>query len=455
MQVDDVFELVENERRLNALKLKEAKRRERWPKSAAGVETTEEIEKFGDVLSSLSKELLSWGVGNGLHDSLTETSKSMLGQISSKIWRRHFSEALKLAQDIPRRWQVRENEFEHMVQSIEQSRFRSQRALFSFRPSAAITSTIGRWFEIEPHGATPADLMRQCLDKARKLPSWTPHAAAILYWLGHKAEHDVINQLPAAPDEPIFNADVVASLKSTAQREGRGLARALGYDSEYPIEIGVLETEKVVVEPNTGADFIIVAYLGLEDGDSIVSAAVVQGKMELEDTPFVTNIHRHAKGFGRNHQIRALTAENRDGYYLIYPRDVHSRPMAVVPGHTLLREVRRLNRGRSIEALTESKCNVRYDDSSVDLATFLGKVLIQPRNRHSSIGAALCAIGAPTAERGSAWVDVQDLLATRLVLIEIGGRVPQRGLDYLEALGFRRAPEQKASYEDIWNGLGD
>ncbi|NEH46633.1 hypothetical protein GR215_33065 [Rhizobium leguminosarum] len=452
--MDEILELVGIEQRLTAQQLREAKRRARYPKPRPGLPSQDELEALDALLSTLARELNNWGVGNGIHQSLSDISKAILSQIAGKIRRRQFAEALVSAQNIPRRWQRDAVEFKERVRSILHLRGEAKYALFSAEPSAAITTTIGRWFAIEPHGKNPAALMRESLGHAGQVESWEPNAAAILYWMGQKAEHDVITQLPAEPGESNFNGDVVASLKAAARSEGRKIASALGYDNAFPIEIGVLETEKTVVEPNTGADFIIVAYLGQEDGHPIVCATVVQGKMENEKHPFVTNIYRSSGSFGRNHQIRALTAPHRDGYYLIYPRNVRHRPLAIAPGQALLREVLCRNPGEPIETLTKSKCEVRYEDVSIDLATFLGKVLVQPRNRFSSIGAALAAIGAPVSGLGPKAIDVQYLLAKRLVLIELGARAPQHDLDYVEALGFRRKPDEDPSYNDVWSALG-
>ena len=451
--MDEILELVAIEQRLTAQQLREAKRRARYPRPRPGLPSQDELEALDSLLSTLARELNSWGVGNGIHEELSDASKAILRQIAGKIRCRHFAEALATALNIPRRWQVNEVEFKERVQSILHLRGEDQYALFSAEPSAAITATIGRWFAIEPHGKSPVDIMGETLDAAGQVASWQPNTAAILYWMGHKAEHDAITDLPAEPDELTFNGDVVAGLKSAAKSEGRKIASALGYDGSFPIEIGVLETEKTVVEPNTGADFIIVAYLGQEDGHPIVCAAVVQGKMEEKEDPFVANIYRHSENFGTNHQVKALTAAHRDGYYLIYSRNVRRRPIAIAPGQALLREVIRLNPRRPIETLPKSKCNVRYEDVSVDLATFLGKVLVQPRYRHSSIGAALAAIGAPVSGLGAKAIDVQHLLAKRLVMIELGARAPQRDLDYVEALGFRRKPEEEPSYKDVWSAL--
>lgn len=453
--MDEILELVAIEQRLTAQQLREAKRRARYPKPRPGLPSQDELEALDTLLSTLARELNNWGVGNGNHERLSDISKAVLQQIADKIGRRQFAEALVSAQNIPRRWQVRADEFQERIRAIVQLRGETEYALFSGEPSIAITATIGRWFAIEPHGKSPAALMRESLDEAGLVGSWKPNAAAILYWMGHKAEHDLITQLPAVPEEANYNGDVVAALKTTARSEGRKIASALGYDDAFPIEIGVLETEKTVVEPNAGADFIVVAYLGQEDGQSIVSAAVVQGKMEVEGQPFVTNIYRSSGSFGRNHQIKALTAAHRDGYYLIYPRNVRHRPLAIAHGHALLQAVLRGKPGQTVGTLTKSKCDVRYEDVSIDLATFLGKVLVQPRNRHSSIGAALASIGAPVSGLGPKAADVQHLLAKRLVLIELGARAPQHDLDYVESLGFQRKPGKDPSYNDVWNAFRD
>lgn len=258
------------------------------------------------------------------------------------------------------------------------------------------------------------------------------------------AEKNLIgDDLPAKADENAFNGRVLTALMSAARKEGRLLAYQLGYDERYPLELGVLETERQVIEPNVGADFCILIYFKKEDGDAIVCAALVQGKIEGEGLTdaYTTNIFRDSS-FGVNHQIRSLTSPEKDGYYMVYPRSRATRPIVVAPAQDFLEQVLRSNPRAcgDVSRLKKGDCKVRIERASVDLATFLGGVLFDPRHRCSDIGDAIAKFGEPVEGFGARARDTTFLLAERMVLVEIGGRVPETEMTVIEAFGYQRKP---------------
>ncbi|WP_157949080.1 hypothetical protein [Neorhizobium huautlense] len=210
--------------------------------------------------------------------------------------------------------------------------------MFVKNPHAAVIAYIAHHLGIHPRGDSE-EVFSNCLDKATEAESWSFAPVAILFWIAHVAERNLMgDDLPAKADENAFNGRLLTALMSAARKEGRLLAYQLGYDEHYPPELGVLETERQVIEPNVGADFCILVYFKKQDGNAIVCAALVQGKMEGEGLTdaYTTNIFRDSS-FGVNHQIRALTSPEKDGYHAVYLRSRATRPIVVATAQDFCR----------------------------------------------------------------------------------------------------------------------
>jgi hypothetical protein len=264
--------------------------------------------------------------------------------------------------------------------------------------------------------------------------------------VAQEAEQTLLRHLPAKADEDFFNTRLLFRLEQAAQGIGTELTGLLGYDDTIPFEVGLLETEKQnKMESNTGADIIVIVYLKLENGKSHTRAALIQGKIETAD--YVTNVFREATAdFARNHQIKALTARNRHGYYFVYPTDRVARPIIAAPASDFLNQLCTNNPAvDNVSLLRESRCAVRTDVGGVDLATFFGRVLFKKQHQFKTVGDALKFFGQPVGELGARARDTASLLAQKLVLFEVGGRIPELDMKLIKQLGFSRTPPERDS----------
>ncbi len=390
-----------------------------------------------DWLAIIDSHLPVW---ENRYEAMTDASRVIFEQIESDLIGGQFESAAELIATVPIRRRLADfGAFSAAAEAISRVRSESRQGLFNGKPRESVVNSIAHWFDQKAVRRTPADVFETCLSDAILPNSWSVHLPAVFYWIAHQAEHNLLDFLPVEPDEELCNTRLISSLADTARARGRELTSLLGYDKTVPVEVGLLETEKQKkTESNTGADFILIVYIMFENGKGCTFAALVQGKMETGE--YVTNVFRKKTAtFGTNHQIRALTAPNRNGYYCVYPIDSELRPIVVAPANDFLSQVLANNPDTDdVSRLRESQCGVKTDSAGVDLATFLGKVLFQRKHRFATIGKAVGTLGEPIKELGPKAADTASILAKRLVLVEVGGRVPEKHMREIRALGYKR-----------------
>jgi len=388
-------------------------------------------------LASIQQRLPIW---ENAYPELCEASLATIQQAERDIEGGQHQSAMRLINAPIRRALASFSEFSVAAGQIKRERFEARMGLFGENISPLVVNSIACRFN-QPPSSNARDAYERCLSDAGSATKWPVHLTAVLYWMAHKAEKLLMDALPAEPDEDFYNSRLLVRLDEAVRSDGRTLTNLLGYDSTVPFEIGLLETEKQKkTESNTGADFILIVYLQLENGGSHTCAVLIQGKMET--SPYVTNIFREKTTiFTANHQIRALTAENRPGYYFVYPLDRERRPIIVDRAQDFLEQVRGNNTNiKDVSLLKQRQCYVQTDRDGIDLATFFGRELFKKEHWFGSVGDAVQSFGQPVTELGLNARETASILAKRLVLVEIGGRVPQDDMKLVEALGFKRKP---------------
>ncbi len=176
------------------------------------------------MISQIRRVLRFWRIGAETFERLVPESEAMGARIVGEILAGEFQRAERLGSETPPRWIRHHVGFARVAADIRTACKARRLGMFVKSPHAAIIADIAHHLGIHPRGDSE-EVFSNCLDKATEAESWSFAPAAILFWIAHVAERDLMgDDLPAKADENAFNGRLLTALMSAAKKEGRLLA---------------------------------------------------------------------------------------------------------------------------------------------------------------------------------------------------------------------------------------
>lgn len=258
---------------------------------------------------------------------------------------------------------------------------------------------------------------------------------AALYWIGSAAEHAVLERVPAIAKEEHYNSGLVREVEGVVEKIGYRLFQDLGYTSGFPFEVAFWETDPREDEADTGADMCIIIHVVLENRVAMTRGALLQGKRAKG---LKGEVHRTSTRLGRNHQLISLTSGEAIGYYLFYHHPYDTLGISVVPAEKVKKTI--IANAPTIKHLWQippAACSVATDKDGTDFASFLAFTLIDSKHHYASIEQALLTMGqSRTGYEKDEGKDVVEELASKLVVVTVGGSMPDVDLEVLAKYGY-------------------
>ena len=401
-----------------------------------------------DAISTLKISLKELERSAGEHEILVGESRLALGTIEGRMLSGDWEGARDYVENVPFRSVVagQEKRFRSIAAKIYTARNDRRLGMFVEQPRAVILENIRSTFGM-PKAERGTDEIRSLISELARLRSWPRNIDAALYWIAHAAEQAYLtSDLPSKPEEDDFNAALPAALQSAAKEHWPSMVTALGYSSSLPFEIGRFTSTRKTIEPQTGLDFALLVYSRLEDGNPRIYTAIVQGKPEHAKKPFTANVYRRSKTYGKNHQLRTLADKVQTSYYAFYPRNRVTSPTSIVPVKTIVDEFEGRHPGVALEAMKYSDCYVSTENGAVDLPTFFAKLMTN-HTSYETMAAAMKDLGSPRPSLGDKAQDMSQLLAKRLILVQVGSRIPEAELKPIFDLGYERSADLGLTWE--------
>jgi hypothetical protein len=269
----------------------------------------------------------------------------------------------------------------------------------------------------------------------------TRDVQALLYWLASKAELVTYDRVPTTGIERDFNRGLPDRLCDLALNEAPRLFQALGYDGDFPFEIGYFDIDRKVEETYSGADLAIIIHVVLETDESLTRAGLFQVKPAKNNMASV--LSNESRPLGRNHQLIALSDAGSCAHYLFYRDPPTTVGVTSRPVPSVLAEIRKkMTPGQHLWDLTGNQGKVSSVEGATGFASMIGFRLFDDAHAFGSVSDALEKMGRPRTgfERG-AGKPTHIGMAERLVLFTIGSRISPADQLKLEGMNFkRRAP---------------
>jgi hypothetical protein len=154
----------------------------------------------------------------------------------------------------------------------------------------------------------------------------------------------------------------------------------------------------------------------------------------------MANVHRGSTTHGGNHQLRALADKAQTACYAFYPNNREASPTSFVQVETVVNELERRLPDVAFRDMKAKDCYVSIEAGAVDLPTFFSKLLLNGAG-HKTMSQAINDLGSPRPSLGDKARDMSSFLAKRLILVEVGSRIPQAELKPILELGFKRSAD--------------